>query len=122
MSKPFVPGLANAQSTGGHNYHKLWIHAERDAANVDLLASLLQDAPQLILQLYIMAQTIPAQALQGEISQTCKRLIFFFCFFFLFDYTLFSFSLFSFFFFLTFLLSFCMMLFWPKLFDLLCNF
>ncbi|XP_063608644.1 XK-related protein 6-like [Penaeus indicus] len=63
-------GLANAQSTGGHNYHKLWIHAERDAANVDLLASLLQDAPQLILQLYIMAQTIPAQALQGEISQT----------------------------------------------------
>lgn len=63
-------GLANARTADCHNYQKLWIHAERDAANVDLLASLLQDAPQLILQLYIMAHTVPAQALQGEISQT----------------------------------------------------
>ncbi|XP_042893868.1 cell death abnormality protein 8-like [Penaeus japonicus] len=63
-------GAACGHATDSPNYQKLWIHAERDAANVDLLASLLQDAPQLILQLYIMAQTVPAQALQGEISQT----------------------------------------------------
>ncbi|XP_069169154.1 XK-related protein 7 isoform X2 [Procambarus clarkii] len=51
-------------------YRELWVHAERDAANVDVLSSLLQDAPQLILQLYIMTHTIPSQALEGEISQT----------------------------------------------------
>ncbi|KAG7164703.1 XK-related protein 6-like 1 [Homarus americanus] len=53
-----------------NSYHSRWIHAERDAANVDVLSSMLQDAPQLILQLYIMTHTIPDQALQGHISQT----------------------------------------------------
>lgn len=51
-------------------YRVLWVHAERDAANVDVLSSMVQDAPQLILQLYIMTNTVPAQALQGQISQT----------------------------------------------------
>lgn len=62
-------GVTNA---GSHRrpYRELWVHAERDAANVDVLSSLLQDAPQLIMQLYIMTQTIPDQALQGQISQT----------------------------------------------------
>lgn len=61
---------APATRSGEPSYHKLWIHAERDAANVDLLASLVQDAPQLILQLYIMSRTLPEQALQGQISRT----------------------------------------------------
>ncbi|KAK7018781.1 hypothetical protein SK128_022339 [Halocaridina rubra] len=51
-------------------YYNLWIHAERDASNVDLLSALLQDAPQLILQLYIMARTIPDLFQDGQISDT----------------------------------------------------
>ncbi|XP_068202989.1 XK-related protein 7-like [Palaemon carinicauda] len=61
---------AHTHSHDGLYYQKLWIHSERDAANVDLLSSLVQDAPQLILQIYIMAHTIPDQSLQGEISTT----------------------------------------------------
>ncbi|XP_068203838.1 uncharacterized protein [Palaemon carinicauda] len=55
-------------SRGG--YVALWIHAERDAANVEMLLSLVQDAPQLILHFYIMALTLPGQVQQGEFSQT----------------------------------------------------
>ncbi|XP_042214857.1 uncharacterized protein LOC121861276 isoform X2 [Homarus americanus] len=51
-------------------YVALWIHAERDAANVELLLALIQDAPLLILHLYIMSHTLPAQALQGHLSHT----------------------------------------------------
>ncbi|XP_066962559.1 XK-related protein 8-like [Macrobrachium rosenbergii] len=64
------PPPAHNHRHDGLYYQKLWIHAERDAANVDLLSSLVQDAPQLILQIYIMANTIPEQSLQGEISTT----------------------------------------------------
>ncbi|XP_045613004.2 uncharacterized protein [Procambarus clarkii] len=55
-------------SPGG--YVALWIHAERDAANVELLLALVQDAPLLILHLYVVAHTLPSQALQGHISDT----------------------------------------------------
>ncbi|XP_064085314.1 uncharacterized protein LOC135200635 [Macrobrachium nipponense] len=55
-------------SRGG--YVALWIHAERDAANVDMLLSLVQDAPQLILHFYILALTLPGQVQQGQFSQT----------------------------------------------------
>ncbi|XP_064095099.1 XK-related protein 7-like [Macrobrachium nipponense] len=54
----------------GPYYQKLWLHAERDTATVDLLSSLIQDAPQLIVQLYIMSFTVPDQALEGNISST----------------------------------------------------
>ncbi|XP_066962560.1 XK-related protein 4-like [Macrobrachium rosenbergii] len=54
----------------GPYYQKLWLHAERDTATVDLLCSLIQDAPQLIVQLYIMSFTIPDQALEGNVSST----------------------------------------------------
>ncbi|KAK7076196.1 hypothetical protein SK128_017046 [Halocaridina rubra] len=68
------PESACSRRTGGMcargGYVALWIHAERDAANVDLLLSLVQDAPLLILHLYIMAHTLPAQAEQGKLSQT----------------------------------------------------
>ncbi|CAL4162811.1 unnamed protein product [Meganyctiphanes norvegica] len=36
-------------------YIRLWLHAERDAATLDLLCALMQDAPMLMLQLYILA-------------------------------------------------------------------
>ncbi|XP_068203104.1 uncharacterized protein [Palaemon carinicauda] len=55
-------------SRGG--YLALWIHSERDAANVDLLLSLIQDAPLLILHLYILTKTLPDQAKAGELSST----------------------------------------------------
>lgn len=64
------PSQPSAPAT--RSYRELWIHSERDAANVDVLSSLMQDAPQLILQLYIMTHTIPEQNFQGEISQTCE--------------------------------------------------
>ncbi|CAL4076453.1 unnamed protein product, partial [Meganyctiphanes norvegica] len=48
----------------------LWIHAERDSCNVDILSSLIQDAPQLILQLHILSFTLPQQAQTGDISTT----------------------------------------------------
>ncbi|XP_066963110.1 uncharacterized protein [Macrobrachium rosenbergii] len=63
-----------SRKTGGvcarGGYVALWIHAERDAANVDLLLSLIQDAPLLILHLYILTKTLPDQAKAGEISST----------------------------------------------------
>ncbi|XP_064085363.1 uncharacterized protein LOC135200685 [Macrobrachium nipponense] len=63
-----------SRKTGGvcarGGYVALWIHSERDAANVDLLLSLIQDAPLLILHLYILTKTLPDQAKAGEISST----------------------------------------------------
>ncbi|XP_071543938.1 uncharacterized protein [Panulirus ornatus] len=68
------PTLACSARTGGMcargGYVALWIHAERDASNVELLLALMQDAPLLILHLYIMAHTLPSQALEGRISHT----------------------------------------------------
>nr|XP_053647279.1 XK-related protein 7-like [Cherax quadricarinatus] len=68
------PVSACSVRTGGvcarGGYLALWIHAERDASNVELLLALVQDAPLLILHLYIMAHTLPSQALQGHISDT----------------------------------------------------
>ncbi|XP_068202990.1 XK-related protein 4-like [Palaemon carinicauda] len=59
-----------ATCSSGLHYQKLWLHAERDTATVDLLSSLIQDAPQLIVQLYVMSFTIPDQALEGYMSPT----------------------------------------------------
>ncbi|XP_076055313.1 XK-related protein 6-like [Oratosquilla oratoria] len=51
-------------------YMELWLHSERDAANVDLLGALIQDAPQLILQMYIMADSIAQINSYHEFNQT----------------------------------------------------
>ena len=36
-----------------------WLHAECDAAALDLIGAVLQDVPQLILQLYLLAHALP---------------------------------------------------------------
>ena len=36
-----------------------WLHAESDAAALDLIGAVLQDTPQLILQLYLLAHALP---------------------------------------------------------------
>ena len=53
-------------------YRDLWLHAECDSANVDLLATLLQDAPQLILQLYIMIRSTSPGTFAHPLSKTSK--------------------------------------------------
>ncbi|XP_050733770.1 uncharacterized protein LOC127007142 [Eriocheir sinensis] len=53
-----------------------WIHAERDATNVELLQALSQAAPLLILNLYVMTRTLPAQTRNGHYSQTLVAQIF----------------------------------------------
>ena len=54
----------------GGGYVARWIHAERDATNVELLLALSQAAPLLILNLFVMARTLPTQTRQGHFSQT----------------------------------------------------
>ncbi|KAF2351308.1 XK-related protein [Trinorchestia longiramus] len=40
-------------------YKELWLHAESDGAALDLLGAVLQDIPQIILQLYLLALSLP---------------------------------------------------------------
>ncbi|KAK4291879.1 hypothetical protein Pmani_035316 [Petrolisthes manimaculis] len=51
-------------------YVALWLHSERDAANVELILALLRDAPLLLLHLYALELTLPSQIVQGAISHT----------------------------------------------------
>ncbi|XP_063875606.1 uncharacterized protein LOC135108480 [Scylla paramamosain] len=60
----------------GGGYVARWIHAERDATNVELLLALSQAAPLLILNLFIMARTLPIQTRQGHFSETMVVQIF----------------------------------------------
>lgn len=39
-----------------------WLHAESDAAALDLIGAVLQDVPQIILQLYLLAYALPSLA------------------------------------------------------------
>lgn len=41
------------------DYYNLLLHEERDIAILDLMHSFMQDAPQLILQIYILARRPP---------------------------------------------------------------
>ena len=51
-------------------YKKLWLHAESDSAALDLLGTLLQDAPQMVLQLFIMTKTMPAMKPESQFTST----------------------------------------------------
>ena len=46
------------------DYFNLLLHAERDASMLNLMQSFIQDAPQLVLQIYILAVRPPS--LEGE--------------------------------------------------------
>lgn len=46
-------------------YYNLLLHEERDIAILELMHSFMQDAPQLILQLYILAKR-PPQSTTGN--------------------------------------------------------
>ncbi|XP_018014590.1 uncharacterized protein LOC108671544 [Hyalella azteca] len=40
-------------------FQELWLHAESDGAALDLIGAVLQDVPQIILQLYLLALSVP---------------------------------------------------------------
>ena len=48
------------------DYYNLLLHEERDISILDLMHSFMQDAPQLILQLYILAKRPPNSKSQND--------------------------------------------------------
>ncbi|KAL7635552.1 UNVERIFIED_CONTAM: hypothetical protein RMT77_014621 [Armadillidium vulgare] len=50
----------NKISFQGTDFKSLWLHAEGDSSGIDLIGTVLQDIPQVILQFYILTKTIPS--------------------------------------------------------------
>ena len=57
------------------NYYNLLLHEERDISILELMHSFLQDAPQLALQIYILAKRPSATKTQRDYIITGKSLV-----------------------------------------------
>ena len=56
-------------------YYELLLHEERDSAILELMSSFMQNAPQLILQLYILAKRPPESKTENDYIITGDTLL-----------------------------------------------